>query len=74
MMENCFSKGVNATVTEADKKALARAHKHEERLIENGYRWYKVNGRFMILVPFGKDGKPTKKGQQMINNVKENWL
>lgn len=53
-------------VTDDDIKGLSIAHKQERKLIKDGWRYYKINERLMVLVPFGEDGKPTKKGMQMI--------
>ena len=35
-----------------------------------GYRWYKINERNKIFIPFGKDGKPTKEGYAAIERYK----
>ena len=66
MNETNWASQPTVTVTERDIKALALAHKEEKRLLKEGYRWYKVNERIRVLVPFGKDGKPTKQGERMI--------
>ena len=54
------------TVTDDDIKCLSIAHKQERKLTKDGWRYYKINERLSVLVPFGEDGKPTKKGMQMI--------
>lgn len=53
-------------VTETDIKALKVAKKQELQRIKEGWRFYKVNNRLKVLVPFGKDGKPTKQGMRII--------
>lgn len=58
------------TVTEEDFKGLKVAHKQEAKLIKEGWRYYKINDRLRVLVPFGNDGKPTKKGKRMIEAQK----
>lgn len=60
-----------STVTEADHKALAVAKRIERKRIKEGWRFYKINERMQVLVPFGKDGKPTEKGMKMIEMQKE---
>lgn len=54
------------TVTETDIKALEVAKRQELQRIKEGWRFYKVNNRLKVLVPFGKDGKPTKQGMRII--------
>ena len=58
------------TVTKDDFKGLKVAHRQEAKLIKEGWRYYKINDRLRVLVPFGKDGKPTKKGKRMIEAQK----
>lgn len=57
---------LSPTVTENDRKALVVARKQEHEKIKDGWRYYKINERLQILVPFGKNGKPTKEGKRMI--------
>jgi hypothetical protein len=61
------------TVTDDDIKGLSTAHKQERKLMKDGWRYYKVSERLMVLVPFGEDGKPTKKGMQMIEARKSQY-
>lgn len=65
---NWVSKSVN--VTEADIKTLEKAHRQEKAQIKKGYGWYRLNKLHKIFVPFGKDGKPTKKGWEKIKIYK----
>ena len=60
--------------TEKDRAVAVQAKKIERKKIKAGYRWYKVNDRTRILVPFGQDGKPTKDGWRQINIFKEKCL
>lgn len=53
-------------VTENDIKALAKAKRMEKKLEKDGWKWIKINPRTMIFVPCDKEGKPTKKGEEMI--------
>lgn len=57
-------------VTEKDRIALEKALRIEKKKEKNGYRWYRINERNKILVPFGKDGQPTKEGWKHINDFK----
>lgn len=57
---------LKSTVTDNDVKALARAKRMEKTLKKEGWKWIKINPRTMILVPCDKEGKPTKKGEEMI--------
>jgi hypothetical protein len=44
----------------------------EEKALKKGYRYVKIGNTTEVLVPFGKDGKPTKEGKrriEMIENV-----
>lgn len=59
------------TVTENDIKALKKAKAQERERIKNGWRYYKINERIKVLVPFGKDGLPTEKGLAIIKAQKE---
>ena len=59
------------TVTENDIKALKKAKAQEQERIKNGWRYYKINERIKVLVPFGKDGLPTSKGLAIIKAQKE---
>lgn len=58
------------TVTENDIKALKKAKAQEQERIKNGWRYYKINERIKVLVPF-KDGHPTEKGLAIIKAQKE---
>lgn len=69
--ENWISQRITPYVTDVDRKGLDLAHKQENKLIKQGYRWYKLNVLHRILVPFGDDGKPTKKALEKIRNYKE---
>lgn len=53
-------------VTETDKKMLAKAKRIEKVLEKKGWRWYNINQRTKMFVPCDKNGKPTKKGEEMI--------
>lgn len=66
MNETNWSSQPTSMVTERDVRALEKAYKEENRLLKEGYRWYKINDRIRVLIPFGKDGKPTEKGLRMI--------
>lgn len=69
-MTNSICVAPKPSVTEEDFKGLKTAHRQEAKLIKEGWRYYKINDRLRVLVPFGKDGKPTKKGRRMIENRK----
>lgn len=56
----------NATSKECAERALKRAKAIEKKRIKEGWRYYKLNATNQILIPYGKDGKPTKKGLEMI--------
>ena len=57
-------------VTEKDRIALEHAQRIEKKKEKMGYRWYKINERNKIFIPFGKDGKPTKEGDAAIERYK----
>lgn len=61
-----FADGV---VKENGLKALQKAKKLEEERINNGWRWVKLSETKQILVPFGKNGKPTQQGKQMLDKA-----
>lgn len=68
-MENwVHEKGV---VTERDRIALEKAKKLEKKHEKQGYRWFKINERLKVFVPFKKDGsEPTDDGWRRIANLK----
>lgn len=57
---------LSTIVTENDRKILEKAKIRERKLIKEGWRYYKINDRIQVLVPFGEDGKPTERGREMI--------
>jgi hypothetical protein len=69
-MENwVHEKGV---VTERDRIALEKAKRMEKKYEKECYRWYKINERTKILVPFKKDlSEPTDEGWMKIAKLKE---
>lgn len=58
-------------VSDVDHKALLAAKRLEGKRKQEGWRFYKVNERLKVFVPFGEDGKPTKKGFEMVRIQKE---
>lgn len=68
---NWISQSISPIVTESDRRGLDKAHKQEKELIKQGYKWYKLNALHRILIPFGDDGKPTKKALEKIRSYKE---
>lgn len=68
-MENwVHDKGV---VTEKDRLALEKAKKLEKKKEKEGYRWFRINDRAKVFVPFKKDGsEPTEDGWKRIANLK----
>lgn len=63
----------STTVTEKDRKNLEKARIRERKLIKEGWRYYKINDIIQVLVPFGEDGKPTERGQKMIEIQKKSY-
>lgn len=61
----------NATRHEYDQKMLEKAREREQVMISKGYRYVQVNPRTRILVECDKRGKPTKKGQEYLDKLKE---
>jgi hypothetical protein len=61
-------------ITESDVTALNKAKAMEQRYIKNGHKYVKITDSIKVLVPFGKDGKPTKDGDRIIRNIKEKLL
>ena len=49
------------------EKALLRAKIIERRKLRNGWRYIQVNKATQLLVPCDDKGKPTKEGQQKID-------
>lgn len=58
------------TVTEKDRAALAKAHRMESRDLLHGYRWIKIDDRTKALIECDKNGKPTNRGQEHIDRLK----
>ena len=54
-----------AISTEKDRYALNKAKRLEEKRIKQGWRYYKINERNQVLVPY-KNGKPTAQGLKII--------
>lgn len=63
-----------ASGTDIDKAFAKKASKLEKQKIKDGYRWYKVDERTRILIPFGPDGNPTEEGYRQIENYKKRCL
>ena len=57
-------------VTEKDRANLEHAKRIEKTRIKSGYRWYKINERNKVFIPYGKDGEPTKEGIATIERYK----
>lgn len=70
-MDNTNIIAPRPSVGDLDRKALLVAKRLEGKRRQEGWRFYKVNERLKVFVPFGKDGKPTKKGFEMIRIQKE---
>lgn len=62
------------TVSDASLKAAERARKVEHQRERKGWRYVTIDSRTKILVPCDKDGNPTKKGKEMIAEVKQKCL
>ena len=62
---------LSSIVTESDRKLLEKAKRHERMLEKENWRWYKINNRIRVLVPFGEDGKPTPEGERIIAKQRE---
>lgn len=60
----------NKTVTEEDNRALFKAKRIELERKNRGWRYYKINDRLQVLVPFGDDGNPTSEGERIIAHQK----
>ena len=59
-------------VGEKETTALKKAKKLEESRIKKGWRYYKINKRFSVLVPFDRrSGVPTEKGMRIIEMQKK---
>ena len=58
-------------VSEKDVKALENAKALELKKIKEGYKYVPICKKMKILVPFGKDGKPTKEAQERIEAKKK---
>ena len=55
------------TVTEKDINALNEKQRYEQKLIKKqNYKWYKINDKLSVLVPFDKEGNVTPKGKEII--------
>lgn len=70
-MDNTNIIAPRPSVSDVDHKALLAAKRLERKRKQEGWRFYKVNERLQVFVPFGEDGKPTKKGFEMIRIQKE---
>jgi hypothetical protein len=59
-------------VGEKELNALSKAKRQEERKIKKGWRYYRINNTFSVLVPFDKrKGIPTEEGLRIIKMQKE---
>lgn len=56
-----------------DALALEKAKKLESKRLKKGYRYIKVTPKSTILVECDKDGNPTKKGWEHINEHKKRF-
>lgn len=57
------------TEKERAEKVLLKARNTEKRLIEDGWRYVKVDERRTVLIPCDKEGNPTKQGQKTIEKL-----
>lgn len=53
-----------------EKTILEKVKKLERERIKSGWKFVQIHHNLQILVPFGKDGKPTKEGLTKIAAVK----
>lgn len=57
-------------VTDADKKALAKAKAMEAADTENGYKWVRLKAGLMVHVPCDENGDVTDKGRRIIESYR----
>ena len=57
---------------EKDYRTLKKAKLQERKKEKDGFRWITIDGRTRLFVECDKNGRPTRKGQEMINRYKEN--
>lgn len=53
-------------VGDSDLQALTKAKRQETRKMKQGWRYYKINDRHQVLIPYDEDGNPTELGQRII--------
>lgn len=53
-------------VSKSDRDALERAKRKEQKQKKKGWRWYKVNDKLRVLVPYDKKGEITQQGKEII--------
>lgn len=73
MNETNWVSGIKTKQKDEDKAALKRAKAMEKKRLRSGWRWYEINPRLSILIPFGNDGRPTAQGMDMIRKLKESY-
>lgn len=73
MNETNWASGIKTKTKEEDNAALKRAKALERKRIKAGWRWYEINPRLSIFIPFGNDGNPTAQGMDMIRKLKESY-
>ena len=73
MNETNWASGIKTKTKDEDNAALKRAKALERKRIKAGWKWYEINPRISIFVPFGKDGKPTEQGFEMIRRLKASY-
>lgn len=67
------SNWVNETEKDIDytERAKQKAKRLEEKRVGEGWRWIKITPRTTAFVPCDKNGKPTKDGKRIIENMKK---
>lgn len=53
-------------VFESDKRILEKAKRKEQKQLNKGWKWYKVNDKLRVLIPFDKKGNITLQGKEII--------
>lgn len=53
-------------VFESDKRILEKAKRKEQKQLNKGWKWYKVNDKLRVLIPFDKKGNITPQGKAII--------
>ena len=53
------------------ERILDKCKKREKKLIQQGFKWYKIGSITQVLIPCDSNGHPTEEGREKIQRIKK---